>query len=183
MAHVKLILREEVPKLGHAGDVVSVKPGYARNYLIPQGLATHASEGRLAQVEHDKRQIAERVEREKKLQESLRDRIQSLTLEVEAQAGEGGKLFGSVTAMQIAELLAEKGVEVDRRRVALSGPIKEVGEHTVPIRLHRDVEAEVKVVVRAAGEPADEAKPEAGAESPAEPTAEAASSDEPAAAE
>jgi len=154
MALVKLILREDVPSLGHAGDVVSVKPGYARNYLVPQGKAIRATEGRLAEIAHHKRRIEEEVARDRKLQESVRDRIQGTVLEVEAQAGEEGRLFGSVTAIQIAELLAAKGIEVDRRRIELRSPIKEVGEHAVPIRLHRDVTAEVKLVVRPAGRPA-----------------------------
>jgi len=165
MALVKLILREDVPSLGHAGDVVSVKPGFARNYLVPQGKAIRATEGRLAEIAHHKRQIEDQVARDRKVQESARDRIQGTVLEVEAQAGEEGRLFGSVTASQIAGLLAEKGIQVDRRRIELRAPIKEVGEHVVPIRLHRDVTAQVKVVVRPAGLPAA---------SPAEPGAQRA---------
>ncbi len=157
MAQVKLILSEDVPKLGHAGDVVSVKPGYARNYLVPQGLAIHASEGRLHQLEHHKRQIEERVAKQRTEREAERNRIQQVSLEVSAQVGEEGKLFGSVTAMRIAELLLEKGVEVDRRRIDLGAPIREIGEHTVPIRLHRDVTAEVKLVVVAANPPPEAA--------------------------
>ncbi len=161
MAQVKLILSEDVPKLGHAGDLVSVKPGYARNYLVPQGLAIHATEGRIAELEHHKRQIEEKVQKDRLLKEAERDRIQGTAVEVAAQVGVEGKLFGSVTAMQIAELLAEQGVEVDRRRIDLKSPIKEVGEHTVPIRLHRDVSAEVTVVVKAANAPPP--APDAGA--------------------
>lgn len=154
MSQVKLILSEDVPKLGHAGDVVTVKPGYARNFLIPQGLAIHATEGRIQELEHHQRLIEERVNKERGDKERERDRIQNVSLEVSAQVGEEGKLFGSVTAMQIAELLAEKGIEVDRRRIELDHPIKETGEHRVPIRLHRDVIAEVLVVVAAANQPA-----------------------------
>jgi large subunit ribosomal protein L9 len=150
MAQVKLILSEDVPKLGHAGDVVSVKPGYARNYLVPQGLAIHATAGRLTELEHHKRLIEEKVARQRTDREAERDRIEKVSLEVTAQVGEEGKLFGSVTAMRVAELLLEKGIEVDRRRIDLGAPIKEVGEHTVPIRLHRNVTAEVKLVVLAA---------------------------------
>lgn len=153
MAQVKLILREDVPNLGDAGDVVRVRPGFARNYLIPQGKAIHASEGRIRELEHHQRAIAEKVAKEKSEQERVRDQVQALRLEIEAQAGEGGKLFGSVTAANIAERLAEQGVVVDRRKVLLKEPIKEVGEHEVGVRLHREVVARVTVVVRSAGAP------------------------------
>lgn len=164
MAQVKLILSEDVPKLGHAGDVVSVKPGYARNYLVPQGLAIHATTGRLTELDHHKRLIEERVAKQRTDREAERDRIQQVSLEVTAQVGGEGKLFGSVTAMRVAELLLEKGIEVDRRRIDLGAPIKEVGEHTVPIRLHRDVTAEVKLVVLAANPPPTAAAPVADEE-------------------
>lgn len=173
MAQVKLILSDDVPKLGHAGDVVSVKPGYARNYLIPQGLAIHATEGRLAELEHHKRQIEEKMAKLRGQREAERDRIQQVTLEVSAQVGEEGRLFGSVTSMRIAELLVEKGIEVDRRRIDLSAPIKEAGEHMVPIRLHRDVTAHVKLVVVAANAP-----PEAAAAVEVEEPEERAASDD-----
>ena len=157
MANVKLILREDVPSLGHAGDVVTVKPGFARNYLLPQGKAIPATEGRIAEVEHHKRAIAEQVAREKEGMEALRDRIQNLALRVEARAGEEGKLFGSVTAAQIAELMAAQGVEVDRRRIELAEPIKEIGEHSVPVRLHREVIAQLRVRVEALTSPEEPA--------------------------
>jgi len=150
MAAVRIILREDVTNLGNAGEVVSVKPGYARNFLIPQGLAIHATEGRIQELGHHQRLIEERVHKERGDKERERDRIQGVTLEVTTQVGEEGKLFGSVTVVQIAELLAEKGIEVDRRRIELGQPIKEAGEHRVPIRLHRDVIAEIRVVVAAA---------------------------------
>jgi large subunit ribosomal protein L9 len=150
MSQVKLILREDVPKLGNAGDVVSVKPGYARNFLLPQGKAALASEAKVKELEHHRRLIAEKVARELKDLGAARDRLEQLELAVEAQAGEEGRLFGSVTAIQIAELIAEKGIEIDRRRIDLAEPIKEVGEHTVPIRLHREVIANVRLKVTAA---------------------------------
>ncbi len=150
MGQVKLILREDVPKLGHAGEVVSVKPGYARNFLLPQGKAALASEAKVKELEHHKRLIGEKVARELKDFTATRDRLEQLLLEVEAQAGEEGRLFGSVTAMQIAELIGEKGIEIDRRKVELAEPIKEVGEHIVPIRLHREVIARVSLKVTAA---------------------------------
>jgi len=147
MANVKLILREDVPSLGDAGELVAVKPGYARNYLLPRGMAILATEGNLKELEHHKRVVAERVARERKDLEAQRDRIQAHVIEISAQAGEEGKLFGSVTAIQIAEALAAKGVEVDRRKIVLEEPIKEVGEHSVPLRLRKDVVAQIKVKV------------------------------------
>jgi len=150
MGQVKLILREDVPKLGHAGEVVSVKPGYARNFLLPQGKAALASEAKVQELEHHRRLIAEKVTRELKDLNAVRDRLEQLQLEVEAKAGEEGKLFGSVTPIQIAELIGEKGVQIDRRKIDLAEPIKEIGEHSVPIRLHREVIANVKLKVTAA---------------------------------
>jgi len=147
--NVKVILRESVPSLGEAGDVVGVKPGFARNFLIPQGKAIVASEARVRELEHHKRVVAEKVAREMKALESVRKRLESLELEVSARVGEEGKLFGSVTAAAIAELLAEKGYEVDRRKISLDEPIKEVGEHRVAIRLHRDLVAQIRVKVSA----------------------------------
>lgn len=150
MGQVKLILREDVTSLGDAGEVVSVKPGYAFNYLLPQGKATLASEGNIRELEHHRRVVTEQTARERKSMEADRDRLQQLVLEISAQAGEEGRLFGSVTAMQIAELLASKGHTVDRRRIQLEEPIKELGEHEVGLRLHRDVIAKLKVKVIAA---------------------------------
>ncbi len=147
MANVKVILRESVPSLGEAGDLVGVKPGFARNYLIPQGKATIASEARVRELEHHRRVVAEKLARDLKALESVRKHLESLELEVKARVGEEGKLFGSVTALQIAELLGEKGYEVDRRKIALAEPIKEAGEHVVAIRLHADLTAQVKVKV------------------------------------
>jgi large subunit ribosomal protein L9 len=150
MAHVKLILREDVPSLGDAGEVVSVKPGFARNYLLPQGKAIPATEANVSELEHHKRVVLERITRERRGFEAQRDRLQAQHLQFTAQAGEEGKLFGSVTASQIAEELAAKGIEIDRRKIQLEEPIREVGEHTVSIRLHREIVANVKVKVTAA---------------------------------
>lgn len=147
MAQVKVILRESVPSLGEAGDLVGVKPGFARNYLIPQGKAIVASEARVRELEHHKRVVEEKLARELKALESVRKHLESLDIQIPARVGEEGKLFGSVTAIQIAEILAEKGYEVDRRRIALKEPIKEAGEHRVPVRLHRDLTAQIVVKV------------------------------------
>ncbi|CAG0974157.1 50S ribosomal protein L9 [Myxococcaceae bacterium] len=150
MDHVKVILRQDVASLGEAGEVVSVKPGYAFNFLLPGGKAILASEGKLKELEHHRRVVAEQVARERKTLEAERDRLSQVVLEIAAQVGEEGKLFGSVTAIQIAELLAQRGHVVDRRKIALEDPIKEAGEHEVPIRLHREIVAKLKVKVVAA---------------------------------
>ena len=150
MALVKLILKQDVANLGDAGDLVSVKPGYARNYLLPQGKAIPATEGRVRELEHHRRIIAENIEKERKSLEAERTRLESVVLDVTANVGEEGKLFRSVISARLAELLAEKGFTEDRRKIALDEPIKEVGEHAVPIRLHRDLIAHVQVKVSAA---------------------------------
>ncbi len=156
MALVKLILHEDVANLGEAGNLVSVKPGYARNYLLAQGKAEVATEARVQHFEHQKRVVSERIAKDLATLTAVRDRISSVKLEVTARVGEEGKLFGSVTAAQIAELLAEKGFKIDRRKIVLSEPIKEVGDHVVPIRLKGQLVAEVTVKVAA-----EDAKPEA----------------------
>jgi large subunit ribosomal protein L9 len=139
-----------VPSLGDAGEVVTVKTGFARNFLIPQGKAIAATASNVRELEHQKRVIAERVARELKLLEGERAKIEGVVVEIAAQAGEEGRLFGSVTAAQISERLAERGLEVDRRRIALSEPIRQLGEHDVTVRLHRQVAATIKVKVVAA---------------------------------
>jgi large subunit ribosomal protein L9 len=150
MGLVQVILSEDVHALGQAGDIVSVKPGFARNFLVPQGKATPATAERVHQVEHQKRVISEKRAKELKDLESVKARLDATQLEIEAQAGEEGKLFGSVTAQNLADLLSEKGLEVDRRKIVLTEPIKTIGEHTVAIRLRSDVVAEFKVTVTAA---------------------------------
>jgi large subunit ribosomal protein L9 len=147
MNAVKLILRDSVPSLGEPGDLVSVKPGFARNYLLPRGLAILATETNVAELQHKKRVVAAKVAKERKELEGVRDRLQALALVVKARAGEEGKLFGSVTSAQIAELIAAQGVEIDRRKISLDEPIKELGEHTVEVRLQSELVARVKVTV------------------------------------
>ena len=150
MAQVQLILREDVHRLGEAGDLVSVKPGYARNYLVPQGKAILATAGRVKELDHQKRVISERLAKEVADLEAVKQRMASVVLEFSAQAGDEGKLFGSITAQQIGEQLAEKGFEIDRRKIELDEPIKALGEHEVPVKLRSEMVAQVKVVVTAA---------------------------------
>lgn len=153
MAQVRLILREDVVNLGDAGDLVSVKPGYARNFLVPQGKASLATEANVKEFEHQKRVVAEKVAKDLKDLRGVADRVEGTVIEVTANAGEDGKLFGSVTTSQIAELLKEKGTVVDRRKIGLSEPIRQVGEHSVAVRLHPEVVVTVKVVVVSSGTP------------------------------
>jgi len=150
VAQIQVILNEDVPSLGDAGDVVAVKPGYARNYLLPQGKAILATKARIAEVAHHKRVIAEKMARELKHLEAAKAELEKVQLEIQMQAGEEGRLFGSVTSAAIAELLAEKGFEIDRRKITLPEPIKEIGEHTVPIKLRGELVAKVKLSVVAA---------------------------------
>ena len=150
MAQVKLILTEDVPSLGEAGDVVNVKPGFARNFLLPQGKAVPATDAKVKEIEHHKRVIAERVSRERKQLEGERERLERVELEIAANAGEEGKLFGSVTSAQVAELLEARGFSIDRRKIQLDEPVKELGDHVVAVRLHRDVVARVRIKVSAA---------------------------------
>jgi large subunit ribosomal protein L9 len=150
MRHVKVILREDVANVGDAGEVVSVRTGFARNFLIPQGKAIAATASNVRELEHQKRVIAERVARELKALDGERAKLEGVVVEIAAQAGEEGRLFGSVTSAQIAEQLAERGLEIDRRRIALDEPIKELGERDVTVRLHRQVSATIKVRVVAA---------------------------------
>lgn len=157
MSLVQLILRDDVGRLGHAGDLVSVKPGYARNFLIPQGKATLATEAKVKELDHQKRVIADRQAKELKSHEAIAHKLRSIKIEIERRAGDDGKLFGSVTSQNIADLIAEKGLEVDRRKIQLSESIKELGEFEIEIRLHREVSGKIKLTVTQEGGAADDA--------------------------
>lgn len=150
MRSVNVILSEDVPNLGDAGELVAVKPGFARNYLLPLGKAIAATEASVNELAHQKRVIAEKVARQRKLLEGEKAKFEGQVVEITAQAGEEGKLFGSVTAAMIADKLAERGLEVDKRKVALADPIKDVGEHPVVLKLHREIQATITVKVTAA---------------------------------
>jgi len=150
---VQVILSEDVHALGDAGEIVSVKPGYARNYLIPKGMAMIATAERVNEVEHKKRVVAEKMAKDLKDLKSVKAKVDKMKLEVSAQAGDGGKLYGSVTAANLAELLGEQGLEVDRRKIQLSEPIKQIGVHKVALRLRSDVMAEFEVTVISSGAP------------------------------
>ena len=146
---MKLILREEVANLGQAGDVVNVKPGYARNYLLPQGLAYMASAANIGRIETEARMREEKARRDYLEANRQASRLEELVITVVARAGDEGQLFGSVTVRDICEKLAEAGIdfELDPRAVQLSAPIKSVGEHSVPVRFPSGVEVELQVIV------------------------------------
>jgi len=146
---MKVILREEVDNLGKIGAVVKVADGYARNFLIPRGYAVLASDKNVRAMEHEKR-IAEA--KAKKVYESAKlqaEKVEAVQLSFKAKVGEEDKLFGSITVMDIAEALAAKGVEVDRRKISLAEPIKRLGEHTAEIKLGQDVTAKIRITVEA----------------------------------
>jgi large subunit ribosomal protein L9 len=144
---MEVILREHVEHLGRRGDVVKVADGYARNYLLPRKLALTVTEGNRKQIARE-RHIAEKREADERVAaEAMAARFAGLEIAIARRVGETEALYGSVTSADIAETLAAKGFEVDRRRVQLAEPIKQLGEFEVPVRLHRDVTATVKVVV------------------------------------
>jgi large subunit ribosomal protein L9 len=149
---VQVILRDDVPKLGKIGDVVRVKPGYARNFLLPRGLAVEANPKNLRVLEHQKRVIAAKAEREHKSADATAKRLDGLALTVRARAGEEGRLFGSVTNMDVERLLAEKGFVIDRRRIGLAEPIKQVGTYPITVQVGRAVRATVQLTVEAEAE-------------------------------
>ena len=149
MPLTELILTENVPGLGAEADVVKVRRGYARNYLLPRGLAIEANRKNLRVLEHQKRIIAAKAERDRKDAEGHAKRLEGLELRVQARVGEEGRLFGSVTNLDVERLLAAKGFAIDRRRIHLAEPIKQLGTYPVPIQVGRDVRATVQVVVEA----------------------------------
>jgi large subunit ribosomal protein L9 len=149
MAMMQVILRDDVPNLGRPGDVVRVRPGYARNFLLPRNLAVEANPKNLRAFEHQKRLALLRREAKRGEALKIKDQLERLTIEIVARAGEGGKLFGSVTNIDIERALSSHGVNVERRRILLAEPIKELGEFVVPVRVDADVEASLKLKVAA----------------------------------
>ncbi len=151
MAHTTILLREDIDTLGGRGEIVKVKAGYARNYLLPKGLATLATKGNLKQIEQEREALLKRAAAERSTAEAQRDQMSNIALSFERKSGEHGHLFGSVTSMDIAEAMKQKGYEIDRRKIMLREAIKETGEYTVNVKLHREVVLEVPVTVRAEG--------------------------------
>ena len=145
---MKIILQREVDKLGVPGDVVDVADGYARNYLLPRGLAMAATTGAVAQAESMREARSRRDAADRESAEAVRDRLSSTVVRIPAQSGTDGRLFGSVTAADVADaIVAQLGVELDRKRLHLDEPIRALGVHDVTLRLHAEVEAHVSVEV------------------------------------
>jgi large subunit ribosomal protein L9 len=144
---MEVILREDVPHLGTIGDVVKVRPGYARNYLLPRGLATVADKRNVRALEHERRLVEEKRRRVVSAAEQLSKRLSSTRVVIQARAGEEGKLFGSVTNIDVERALTEQGLAVERRRIRLDEPIKTLGDHKVAVTLSAGVSAEVTVTV------------------------------------
>jgi len=151
MANTNVLLREDIDNLGARGEIVKVKAGYARNYLLPRKLAVQATASNVKQIEQERAALLKREARERSTAEAQAEQLRSLRLIFERRAGEHGILYGSVTSMDIAEALKERGYEIDRRRIQLREAIKETGEFTVNLRLHREVNVEVPVIVTGEG--------------------------------
>jgi large subunit ribosomal protein L9 len=167
MATTNVLLREDVDNLGGRGEIVKVRAGYARNFLLPQGLATLATKGNVNQVEQERNALLRKAATEKATADAQAGQMQGIALQFERRAGEHGVLFGSVTSMDIADALKAKGYEIDRRKIVLKDAIKETGSFTVGVKLHREVTLQVPVTVTAEGaEPESNTGAEAVSETP-----------------
>jgi len=144
---MQVILKEDVHNLGKAGELVKVKPGFGRNYLIPQGKAVVATAGNVKQIEHEKKLIAAKQAQLSKDAQAMADRLGSVEVQIERQVGEEDKLFGSVTSRDIEAALKDKGISIDHKKVSMPEPIKTIGYHTVEIKLGTGVTGKIKVVV------------------------------------
>lgn len=148
MPMMEVLLRTDVDNLGARGEVVKVRPGYGRNYLLPQGLAVQATPANVKQITMQRKALLKKATEEKAVAEQQADLLKEVTLEFARKVGEHGLLYGSVTSMDVAEAFAAKGFEIDRKQITLKDPIKETGDYEVPVKLHREVTANVKVVVK-----------------------------------
>ncbi len=144
---MQVILREDIDNLGKIGDLVKVSAGYARNFLVPKKKAIEATPKNVHAMEHAKKMVADRLRKMKKEAAADADRIKALAITIKAKAGEEGKLFGSVTSMDIAEAMKAQGVAIDKRKIVLDEPIKRLGDHTITVKLHADVTADFKLTV------------------------------------
>jgi len=174
MATTTILLREDIDTLGGRGEIVKVRAGYARNFLLPQGLATLATKGNVKQIELERNALLKKAAVEIATAQAQKDQMGTIALSFERKAGDGGTLFGSVTSMDIAEALQAKGYEIDRRKISLRDAIKEIGDYTVRVKLHREVTLEVPVTVTAEGgdEVADPKAEKKGRKAKAEETVE-----------
>ena len=152
---MKLLLKEDVDGLGFCGDEVEVKDGFGRNFLIPKGKALLATPNNLKAFNHQKRVVQSKVKKVIATVQAIADEIAKVTCTVKKKIGDTGKMFGSVTAQEIADLLKVQGVEIDRRKIQITEPIKKAGEYKIPVKLHTEVTAEIKLVVEAEQEVAE----------------------------
>jgi len=152
VGHTRILLREDVDDLGARGEIVRVRDGYARNYLLPRKLAVEATASNVKQIEQERAALLKKEANERATAAAQAVQISSLVLSFKRKAGEQGALYGSVTSMDIAEALKERGYEIDRHRIHLREPLKRIGEFPVPLRLHRDVSIDLQVKVVAEGE-------------------------------
>ncbi|BBD07951.1 50S ribosomal protein L9 [Desulfovibrio ferrophilus] len=144
---MKLILRADVDNLGHLGDIVEVKPGFGRNYLVPQGLAMTATKGNLKAFELERKKLQSEMDSIKSAAQELADKLVESRAIVRVRVGEGDRMYGSVTTANVVDELLEMGIEVDRKKIVLGDPIRALGEYTLPVKLHPDVTCEIKVAV------------------------------------
>lgn len=165
---MKVILQEEVENLGDMGDLVDVTAGYGRNYLIPKGLAVRASKRNVKSVEHEKRIQTQRLAKRKGSAEDFSEKLGKLSLRFVRRVGEGDRLFGSVTAKDIADAIQEAGEKVDRRKIQLESPIKAMGVYKIPVRVHPEVTAELNVWVEAEEGQPEDSEPEETSSEPVE---------------
>ena len=161
---MKLLLKEDVDGLGFCGDEVEVKDGYGRNFLIPKGKALLATPNNLKAFNHQKRVVQGKVTKVIAAAQAVADEIAKVTCLVKKKVGDTGKMFGSVTAQEVADLLKKQGVEVDRRKIQIAEPIKKAGEYKIPVKLHSEVTAEIKLVVEGEQEATETAAPAESAE-------------------
>jgi large subunit ribosomal protein L9 len=147
-SHVRVVLRDDVDNLGESGEIVRVRPGFARNYLLPRGLAIQATHGNLKQIEHEQHQARRRAAKARKQAEGIAAALAEVKIQISKQTGEGGKLYGSVTPADIAEVLKSKGYEVDRRKLQMpKEPIKQLGTYEVGVKLTPEIRPNFTVEV------------------------------------
>jgi large subunit ribosomal protein L9 len=144
---MKLLLKEDVDGLGFCGEEVEVKDGYGRNFLIPKGKALLATPNNLKAFNHQKRIVQAKVKKVTGIAQEVADKISTVTIQIKKKMGDGGKMFGAVTAQDVSDLLKAKGIDIDRRKIQIQEPIKKAGEYSIPARLHPEVTAEIKLTV------------------------------------
>ncbi len=144
---MKLLLKEDVDGLGYCGEEVEVKDGYGRNFLIPKGKALLATPNNLKAFNHQKRIVQAKVKKVTGIAQEVADKISAATIQIKKKMGDGGKMFGAVTAQEISDLLKAKGIDIDRRKIQIQEPIKKAGEYSIPVKLHPEVTAEIKLTV------------------------------------